>query len=65
MGFLFSGKANAWINEPGISLLSPQCKLNFKIEHDKIKKSLLRKKSNADNRIQRLKKIKEWKCYHE
>jgi hypothetical protein len=40
LGFLFSGKANAGINEPGISLLSPQCKLNFKIEHDKIKKSL-------------------------
>ena len=40
LGFLFSGKANAGINEPGISLLSTQCKLNFKIEHDKIKKSL-------------------------
>ena len=28
---------------------------------DRIKKSLLCKKSNADNKIQMLKKIKEWK----
>ncbi len=38
LGFLFSGNANAGINEPGISFLSFQCKAGFDTEHYKIKK---------------------------
>jgi len=36
LGFLFSGNANAGINEPGISFLSFQCKAGFDTEHYKI-----------------------------
>ena len=38
LGFLFSGNANAGINEPGISFLSTECKAGFDTEHYKIKK---------------------------
>ena len=38
LAFLFSGNANAGINEPGISFLSFQCKAGFDTEHYKIKK---------------------------
>ena len=38
LGFLFSGNANAGINEPGISFLSTVCKAGFNTEHYKIKK---------------------------
>jgi len=38
LGFLFSGNANAGVNEPGISFLSTECKAGFDTEHYKIKK---------------------------
>ena len=38
LGFLFSGNANAGINEPGISFLSTECKAGIDTEHYKIKK---------------------------
>ena len=38
LAFLFSGNANAGINEPGISFLSFECKAGLDTEHYKIKK---------------------------
>ena len=46
LGFLFSGNANAGINEPGISFLSTECKAGFNTEHYKIKK-LVKKNQTA------------------
>ena len=40
LGFLFSGNANAGVNEPGTSLLSTQCKAALGTQHHKVKKYL-------------------------
>ena len=41
LGFLFSGNANAGVNEPGIAWISGLCSESFSKEHEKLKKIYL------------------------
>ena len=43
LGFLFSGNANADVNEPGFAWISGQCNESFSKEHEKLKKIYLEK----------------------
>ena len=42
LGFLFSGNANADVNEPGFAWISGQCSESFSKEHEKLKKIYLK-----------------------